>query len=128
MILIGVFKKLNMSSMQMVLVAIVMSMAGPFLRFTDFGNVYMNLIGGYFMGTAGGFTAFPLFNWILFPVAGIFLGEYYIRCNNKRKLLSFWPVGLLVSVAYFVASWFITGGFLSEIHHYYFMTTLDALF
>ena len=51
-----------------------------------------------------------------------------MRCNNKEKLLRLWPVGLIISVAYFVASWFIPGGFLSETHHYYFMTTYDAMF
>lgn len=128
MIVIGLFKKINMSSIQMFLVAFVMSVAGSFLRFTDFGNNILNLIGGYFMGTAGGFTAFPLFNWFLFPVTGICFGEYYIRCNNKKKLLCAWPLALIISLAYFVASWFIQGGFLSEIHHYYFMTTFDVFF
>lgn len=33
----------------------------------------------------------------------------------------------MISIAYFVYSWFIPGGFLSETHHYYFMTTIDAL-
>lgn len=127
MILIGVFKMLKLRGWQMVAIATVLSVAGSFLRFTDFDNKILNLIFGYFFGSAGGFTAFPLFNWILFPTAGILFGEYYIRCENKKKLLCAWPVALVLSVSYFVASWFIPNGFLSETHHYYFMTTLDAL-
>ena len=128
MITIGLFKKLNLSAKQMLAIAFVMSLAGTFLRFTDLGSNVANLIAGYFIGSAGGFTAFPLFNWIIFPVTGVFCGEYYIRCNDKKKLLRFWPIGLVISTAYFVASWYIPNGFLSEVHHYYFMTTLDALF
>jgi len=128
MILIGVFKKLKLSAVQMLVIAFVLSLAGSFLRFSDLGSDIPNLIAGYFIGSAGGFAAFPLFNWILFPVAGIFFGEYYIRCNDKKKLLRAWPAALVIATAYFVISWYIPNGFLSEIHHYYFMTTFDALF
>ena len=128
MILIGIFKKLKLSPVQMLAAAVVMSVAGSFLRFTDLGGNVPNLIAGYFIGSAGGFTAFPLFNWIIFPAAGIFFGYHYIRCTDKKKLMRFWPLALVVSVAYFVASWYMPNGFLSETHHYYFMTTIDALF
>lgn len=126
--LVGVLKKLKVSARGMVIVALILSIIGSFARFHDFGSNVPNLIAGYFIGSAGGFTAFPLFNWFIFPAAGILFGEYYIRCNDKRKLLRLWPLALAISVAYFVVSWFIPGGFLSETHHYYFMTTIDAMF
>ena len=47
---------------------------------------------------------------------------------TMEKLLRLWPLGLIVPVAYFVVSWFLPNGFLSETHHYYFMTTIDAVF
>lgn len=128
MILIGVLKKLNMSARQMVVVAIILSVIGWLVRFHDFGSNVANLIAGYFVGSAGGFTAFPLFPWFIFPAAGLLFGEYYIRCNDKKKFLRLWPLALVVSVAYFVASWSMPEGFLSETHHYYFMTTVDAAF
>ena len=128
MIMIGLLKKLKLSGLQMVGVALVLSVAGSFLRFKDLGSKVANLIAGYFIGSAGGFTAFPLFNWFIIPAAGVCFGEYYIRCNNKKKLLCAWPAALVVSIAYFVASWYMPEGFLSETHHYYFMTTIDALF
>jgi len=128
MILIGVLKKLKLSARQMVIIALVLSVIGWLLRFHDFGSNILNLIAGYFVGSAGGFTAFPLFPWFIFPASGMLFGEYYIRCNNKKKLLRFWPLGLVISVAYFVISWFQPEGFLSETHHYYFMTTIDAMF
>jgi hypothetical protein len=128
MILIGVFKLLKLSPIVMVVIALVLSVAGSFLRFTDFDNTILNLIAGYFIGSAGGFTAFPLFNWILFPTVGILFGEYYIRCENKKKFMCAWPAGLVIGVAYFVVSWYLPHGFLSETHHYYFMTTIDVVF
>ena len=128
MIMIGLLKKLNISAGGMVIIAIIMSIAGTFLRFRDLGGNVPNLIAGYFIGSAGGFTAFPLFNWFIFPSSGLLFGEYYIRCNDKKRLLRFWPLALVISVAYFVASWFMPEGFLSETHHYYFMTTIDAAF
>ena len=127
-ILVGVLRKLKVSARGMVVIALILSIAGSFLRFHDFGSDVPNLIAGYFIGSAGGFTAFPLFNWFIFPAAGLLFGEYYIRCGNKKKLLGLWPLGLVISVAYFVASWFLPEGFLSDAHHYYFMTTIDAMF
>ena len=128
MILIGVFKKLKLSAVQMLVIAFVLSLAGSFIRFSDLGSDIPNLIAGYFIGSAGGFAAFPLFNWFIFPAVGLLFGEYYQRCNDKKKLLSLWPVALVISVAYFVISWFIPNGFLSEMHLYWFMTTYDAVF
>ena len=128
MILIGVLKKLNLAGAQMVIVALVLSVIGSFARFHDFGSNVPNLIAGYFIGSAGGFSAFPLFNWFIFPASGILFGEFYMRCNNKKKLLRLWPLGLALALTYFLTSWFIGGGFLSETHHYYFMTTIDAVF
>ena len=127
-ILVGLLKKLKLSAKQMVIIALVLSVIGWILREHDFGGNVPNLIAGYFVGSAGGFTAFPLFNWFIFPTTGLLFGGYYIRCNNKQKLLRLWPLGLVISVAYFVTSWFIPGGFLTDAHHYYFMTTIDAMF
>jgi len=128
MMLIGALKKLKLTARMMVIIALIFSVIGWLLRFHDFGSNVANLIAGYFVGSAGGFTAFPLFPWFIFPTSGMLFGEYYLRCNNKKKLLCLWPVGLVISVAYFVISWFQPEGFLSETHHYYFMTTIDAMF
>lgn len=127
-IVIGMFKKLKMKPAFMILIALVFSVTGWILRERDLGNDVLNLVAGYFFGSAGGFTAFPLFNWLIFPTCGILFGEYYSRCNNKKKLLCLSPVGLIISVTYFVLSWnVIPNGFLSTTHNYYFMTTIDAI-
>lgn len=129
MIVIGVLKKLKLVSWQIVLIAVVLSVIASFVRFHDFGSDVLNLITGYFIGSKGGFTAFPLFNWLIFPAVGMLCGEWYIRCSNKKKLMCLWPLALAISVTYFVISWSMPNGFLSEdVHYYYFMTTIDAVF
>lgn len=126
--LVGILKKLKVSSRGMVIIALILSVVGWILRFHDFGSNVANLIAGYFVGSAGGFTAFPLFSWFIFPAAGRLFGEYYMRCTDKKRLLRFWPAALIISVAYFVISWYLPKGFLSEMHLYWFMTTYDAVF
>jgi hypothetical protein len=86
------------------------------------------LFFGNFIGTAGGFTVFPLFNWFIFPIAGIVWGHYFIRAKDKSEFFRYWPIFIIVSMIYFVWSTQFDGGFLSSTHNYYFMTTVDALF
>ena len=127
-VFMGILKKFNLSNKSLIILAVILSILGSTLRFTDFGIDILNLIFAYFIGTEGGFTAFPLFNWIVFPIAGYVWGQYFIRCNNKDKFFKYWPLYLVVSIAYFIASTQITGGFLTDSHHYYFMTTIDMIF
>ena len=132
MILIGALKKLKLESWQMVVIAVALSVIASFVRFHNFGSDIWNLITGYFVGSlrdnGTAFTAFPLFHWFIFPAAGMLFGEWYIRCNNKKKLLCLWPLGLAISVIYFVMHWSAPKGFIcsEDVHYYYDMTTIDA--
>lgn len=127
-ILMGILKKFELSNKLLLGFGIILSLLGSVLRFTDCGNDLLNLFFGNFIGTEGGFTAFPLFNWFIFPIAGYVWGQYFIRCNDKRKFFKYWPIYILVALAYFICSARINGGFLVDSHHYYFMTTLDVIF
>ncbi|WP_304091832.1 heparan-alpha-glucosaminide N-acetyltransferase domain-containing protein [Methanobrevibacter gottschalkii] len=69
-ILMGILKKFELSNKKLIVIALLMSIIGSLLRDTDLGIPVLNLIFGNFIGTAGGFTAFPLFNWFIFPIAG----------------------------------------------------------
>lgn len=127
-ILMGALKKFELSDKWLIAIAIAMSLIGTLLRFTDFGVPVLNLFFGNFIGTEGGFTAFPLFNWFIFPIAGIVWGHYFTRAKSKSKFFKFWPIFIIISLIYFVWSTTVDGGFLSDAHHYYFMTTLDVVF
>ncbi len=127
-ILLGILKKLEISNRNLLILAIAMSIIGSLLRYTDFGVPVLNLLFGYFIGTKGGFTAFPLLNWFIIPVAGYLWGQYFSRAKNKRQFFKYWPIYFIIALVYFAISTQITNGFLTDIHQYYFMTTIDALF
>lgn len=128
-ILMGILKKFELSNKKLIIIAVIMSLIGTFTRFTDFGSDIVNLFFANFIGSAGGFGAFPLFNWFIFPIAGLVWGQYFIRAKDKGKFFKFWPIFIIIALIYFFASSKIWGGVASnDVHLYYFMTTLDAIF
>lgn len=128
-ILMGILKKFEVSNKKLIIIAVVMSILGTLLKGIDFDNNLVNLFFANFIGCKGGFTAFPLFNWFIFPIAGYIWGQYFIRAKDKREFFKFWPILLVVCLVYFFVSTKYWGGIFSEdVHFYYFMNTLDALF
>lgn len=126
-VLMGILKKFELSNKKMIIVAVALSLLGTLLRFTDFGIPVVNLITGHLFGTK--FTAFPLFNWFIFPIAGYVWGQYFIRAKDKSEFFKFWPILMIVSLIYFFVSSKLWGGvFSKDVHLYYFMNTLDAVF
>jgi len=126
-ILMGILKKFDLSNKWLIVIAVAMSIVGTLLRGTDLGIPALNLIAGHFIGAAGGFTAFPLLPWFIFPIAGFVWGQYFIRAKDKGQFFKLWPLFIIIAVAYFYLT-MASGVFSSDVHLYYFMTTLDALF
>ncbi|WP_407393901.1 heparan-alpha-glucosaminide N-acetyltransferase domain-containing protein [Methanobrevibacter sp.] len=123
----GILKKFKVSNKKLIVIAVVLSILGTLLRFTDFGIPVVNLFFGYFFGTK--YTAFPLFNWFIFPIAGYVWGQYIIRAKDKGEFFKFWPILLIVAFIYFfVSSKLWRGVFSDDVHFYYFLNTLDAIF
>lgn len=128
-IIMGILKKFELSNKKLIIIAVVMSILGTLVKGIDFGIPVVNLFISYFIGAAGGFTAFPLFNWFIFPIAGYVWGQYFIRAKDKGEFFKFWPVLLIVALAYFLISSKMWGGVASDdVHFYYFLNTLDAVF
>lgn len=127
----GILKKFEVSDKWMVVIAVVMSLIGTFTRGIDFGIPVLNLFFADFIGSGGGFGAFPLFNWFIFPVAGVIWGQYFIRVTDKRRFFRFWPIYIIVAFVFFYVTSFVvfeSGIFTEDVHFYYFLTTLDAIF
>jgi hypothetical protein len=125
----GILKKFEFSNRKLIVIAVVMSILGTLLKGTDFGVPVINLFFSNFIGAAGGFAAFPLFNWFIFPIAGYVWGQYFIRAKDKNEFFKLWPVLLIVALIYFFASTKLWGGIFSkDVHLYYFLNILDALF
>lgn len=128
-ILLGILKKYEVSNRKLIVLALAMSIVGTMAKGVDFGSPYINLFFANFIGCAGGFTAFPLFNWFIFPVAGYVWGQYSIRATDKNEFFKLWPHMLILALVYFFASSAFWGGILSDdVHFYYFLNTVDAFF
>ena len=128
-VLMGILKKFELSNKMLAIVAVVMSLIGTFFTGIDFGVSALNLFFAHFIGAKGGFGAFPLFNWFIFPIAGCIWGQYFIRAKDKSEFFKFWPILMIVSLIYFFVSSKLWGGVFSEdVHLYYFLNTLDAVF
>jgi len=128
-ILIGILKRFNISNEKMLILAIVFSIIGSFVCFVDFNNIFLNYFFGYFIGTIlHQCTAFPLFNWFIFPVAGIFYGSYFIRVKDKSQFFKLWPVFLIIPLIFILCNLTPSpAGSISDNAHAYFITTLDAI-
>ena len=100
----GILKKLELSNRQLIIIAVIMSLIGSFTRFVDFGVPVINLFFANFIGSKGGFGAFPLFNWFIFPIVGYVWGQYFIRAKDKKEFFKFWPILLIIALVYFLLS------------------------
>lgn len=127
--LIGILKRFNISNEKMLILAIVFSIIGSFVCFVDFNNIFLNYFFGYFIGTIlHQCTAFPLFNWFIFPVAGIFYGSYFIRVKDKSQFFKLWPVFLIIPLIFILCNLSPSpAGSISDNARAYFITTLDAI-
>ncbi len=106
-----------------------MSLIGSLLRCVDFGTPVLNIFIGYFIGTTTEYTAFPLFNWFIFPISGLIWGQYFIRVKNKAQFFKYWPIFIILVIIYFGLSPTLWGKelFSGRGVLYYYMTTLDAI-
>ncbi|WP_406534980.1 acyltransferase family protein [Methanobrevibacter sp.] len=128
-VLMGILKKFELSNKKLIIIAVAMSILGTLFKGTDFGSPVLNLLFGHLFGVAGGFCAFPLFNWFIFPIAGYVWGQYFIRAKDKSEFFKFWPILMIIALIYFFVSSNLWGGVFSEdVHFYYFLNTLDAIF
>ena len=129
-ILMGILNRLELSNMQMAAIAVAMSLIGTISKGTDFNSDILNLFFANFIGSSGGFGAFPLFTWFIFPVAGYIWGQYFIRARDKNQFFKFWPIYIITAFIYFYITSMVLGSgvFSNDVHLYYFMNTIDAVF
>lgn len=129
-VIFGIFKKMNLSNKQLLAAGIIFSILGFLLRFSNFGSIPLNIMFGYFIGTYYEFTAFPLFNWIIFPIAGYIYGHYFIRTKDKSKFFRLWPIFIIISIISFIVYMILIYDFYATFPegYYFYMSTLLALF
>ena len=128
-ILLGIFKKMNFSNKMLLAVGIILSIIGFLFRLSDFGSVPLNILFGYFIGTNYEFAAFPLFSWLIIPIAGYVYGQHFIKTKDKSKFFRLWPILLFIPIVlfimYMISIYGLYGTFPEE--YYLYMSPLLAL-
>lgn len=87
-VLMSIVKKFELSNKKLIVIAVLMSIIGSLLRRFDFGICCKSHFR-QFIGTTGGFTAFPLFNWFIFPIVGYVWCQYFIRARTSQDSLCY---------------------------------------
>ena len=130
-LLIALFKRLHLSYGWLALVAVLMSIAGNFVRQLDLGSFWLNLLVSPFVGVKTELvqTDFPLLNWFGFVIAGYYMGRLLRRCTDTDRLcLILLPVSAVLYGAY--ATYAIPRGIGmlgTESSDFYHMTSFDFI-
>ena len=127
MLVIALFKKLNLKPYVMVIIAVLCSVAGQLLQWVSTGSAVGDLFTG-FIWHSHDYSYFPLLNWLIFPVCGYVFGGVWQRFQNKEPFFR-WvtPISWVISIAYFIPMAFLGEYYLSG-GDYYGLGIGDAVF
>ena len=127
MLVIALFKKLNLKPYVMVIIAVSCSVAGQLLQWVSTGSAVVDLFTG-FIWHSHDYSYFPLLNWLIFPVCGYVFGGVWQRLQDKETFFR-WvtPISWIISIAYFIPMAFIGEYYLSG-GDYYGLGLGDAVF
>ena len=127
MLVIALFKKLNLKPYVMVIIAVLCSVAGQLLQWVSTGSAVGDLFTG-FIWHSHDYSYFPLLSWLIFPVCGYVFGGVWQRLQDKETFFR-WvtPISWVISIAYFVPMAFIGEYYLSG-GDYYGLGIGDAVF
>ena len=125
---IGLAKKWNLSKWVLLAVASGLSVMGCLLKGIHTGLTLPDLILGLFWKTET-HAYFTFFHWFIFPVAGMILGDFLMRCKDKmlmyKKII---PVILPIGVIAELSALAMGIGLIGDFTEYYYMTLLDVMF
>ena len=87
LIVLELFRMLNLRDWQMAVIALGASAVGTMLNGVDVNNVLGNILLGYLIGTEDAaemvMSYFPLLNWLIFPVVGYIFGKKLRYLKDK---------------------------------------------
>ena len=129
--LFALLRWLKSSPTVILIVGLVLSVFGTFVRSVDMGSTWANLLCYPFIGIHVGdiWTSFPLANWFIFVAAGYWTGKLIRRCTDMDRFFALvTPVsGFLFAVCMIYLTRNETGMF-SDINddYFYYLTPFDA--
>ncbi len=135
LLLYGLLKKLNIDDLTLIIIALIMSIIGSFIRFIDYGPYWLNEIIGLILPTKDEgfyeyFAPFALFNWFIIVVFGIMLGKFIKQCKNLDKyyMISTIVSGIIITTYMIIAIPNRLGMMSGNIIDYFQMTTYESIF
>lgn len=127
MLVIALFKKMNLKPYVMVIIAAVCSIVGQLLQWVSTGSTVGDIITG-FIWHSHDYSYFPILNWLIFPVCGYAFGGIWQRLENKERFFRIvTPICWVISIIYFIPMVFVGEYYLSG-GDYYGMGIGDAIF
>ena len=127
MLMIALFKKLNLKPMVMVAIAAVFSVGGQLLQWVSTGSEIGDMVAGLLWHSQE-YSYFPLLNWLIFPVCGYAFSSAWQRLEDKGSFFRLvTPISWVITVVYF-ASMIPLGEYYLSGWDYYGMGILDAAF
>ena len=127
MLVIALFKKLNLKPTVMVIIAAIFSVIGQLLQGVTTGS-YIGDIAVGFLWNSREYAYFPLLNWLIIPVCGYAFSSVWQRLQDKERFFrAVTPISWIITVPYFVSMVFLGEYYLSG-YEYYGLGILDAAF
>lgn len=130
-LLLALLRKLKSSVTTVLVVGLLLSVVGSFVRNVSTGILPVDVVLSLFVGvpTDMVYSAFPLLNWFIFVALGLCVGKLLRRCNDLDRLFA-WvtPISAVVFIALTV--WMIHGGYgmyNGTDEAYYYLTLSEAL-
>ena len=127
MLVIALFKRLNLKPRAMLIIVAICSVVGQLLQWVSTGSYIGDIAVGFLWHTHE-YAYFPLLNWLIFPVCGYALSGTWQRLENKEKFFRLvTPISWMISLVYF-ASMALFGEYYLSGGEYYGLGVLDAAF
>ena len=133
----ALFRKWNVKVPIIVLISIVLSIIGSFVRFIDTGSFVLNLFLSLFVGVHAGhiISYFPFCNWFIFVALGYAFGLLLRRCTDVKKFYSIvTPIAAAIFISYMVyaiprrTGIFSEGIFSNNDQYFFYLTTSGVFF
>ena len=127
LLMMALFKKLNLKPVVMVGIAAVFSAVGQALQWVTTGSDVGDIVVGY-LWKSHDYAYFPLLSWLIFPVCGYAFSSAWQRLEDKEtffRLIT--PISWAITVVYF-ASMIPLGEYYLSGWEYYGLGILDAVF